>query len=446
MTIIDKFINQYKREYDFYDKISSKAKEIIQERLSEAWIIAIVTSRAKSLDSLKNKIEKIHSETPFKRVDTIRNNIKDLSWVRIALYFPSDKEKIEELINKDFRINDIKIHTNHKESDTWYWATHYLVDINKVGTNKRYKNSLIEIQVASVLMHAWSEVEHDLIYKEKNWKATKNEIKIIDEINEIVKKWEDALERLNLATEKRIKEDDKITSSYDLNHIIKMYYKENEKFKDIYKTIDSWNLKKLNTFIQEFNKNLPIHEVRKSIDNIYNTISITIDKNKFNTIPRPEEINTDKFLIFKEFNLSDKVREDLIINDIINNWTQVDNYLKVNHNKSYISDFEKFIKLWNIFEESIDQLVNEEHGTKKLKRMSKMLDKIGLNGFNDSKINDINELRIIRNDLVHWTSKITNLKKYINKVESLVNYSINKIKNDTIKVALLNKLNKLSEE
>ena len=32
-------------------------------------------------------------------------------------------------------------------------------------TQQKYATARIEIQVASVLMHAWSEVEHDLVYK-----------------------------------------------------------------------------------------------------------------------------------------------------------------------------------------------------------------------------------------------------------------------------------------
>ena len=32
-------------------------------------------------------------------------------------------------------------------------------------TQKQYATAKIEVQVGSVLMHAWAEVEHDLIYK-----------------------------------------------------------------------------------------------------------------------------------------------------------------------------------------------------------------------------------------------------------------------------------------
>lgn len=48
-----------------------------------------------------------------------------------------------------------------------YWARHYRVQLKDnllQDTQKRYVNSKTEIQVASVLMHAWSEVEHDLVY------------------------------------------------------------------------------------------------------------------------------------------------------------------------------------------------------------------------------------------------------------------------------------------
>src|SRR5438270_13662370 len=49
-----------------------------------------------------------------------------------------------------------------------YWATHYRIRLRESSLNqaqRRYAEGLVEIQVASVLMHACAEVEHDLVCK-----------------------------------------------------------------------------------------------------------------------------------------------------------------------------------------------------------------------------------------------------------------------------------------
>jgi hypothetical protein len=69
---------------------------------------------------------------------------------------------------------------------------------------RRYAEAPIEIQVASVLMHAWSEVEHDLIYKPATGELSEDEYAILDELNGLVLAGEIALERLQRAVENRV--------------------------------------------------------------------------------------------------------------------------------------------------------------------------------------------------------------------------------------------------
>lgn len=61
----------------------------------------------------------------------------------------------------------------------------------------------MEVQVASVLMHAWSEVEHDLVYKPLQGKLSDEEYAILDELNGLVLSGEISLERLQKAGELR---------------------------------------------------------------------------------------------------------------------------------------------------------------------------------------------------------------------------------------------------
>jgi ppGpp synthetase/RelA/SpoT-type nucleotidyltranferase len=53
-------------------------------------------------------------------------------------------------------------------------------------------------------MHAWSEVEHDLVYKPLQGSLSEDEYAILDELNGLVLAGEIALERLQRAGESRV--------------------------------------------------------------------------------------------------------------------------------------------------------------------------------------------------------------------------------------------------
>jgi hypothetical protein len=75
---------------------------------------------------------------------------------------------------------------------------------NLTQSQRRYEAATIEIQVASVLMHAWAEVEHDLLYKTLQGTPSQDEIAILDELNGMVLAGEIALERLQRSIESRV--------------------------------------------------------------------------------------------------------------------------------------------------------------------------------------------------------------------------------------------------
>ena len=105
-----------------------------------------------------------------------------------------------------------------------------LKDNSLQDTQKRYVNSKTEIQVASVLMHAWSEVEHDLVYKPLNGTLSEEELAILDELNGLVLAGEIALERLQIAGTARILEDKLFNNQYDLASYL--YDKYEDKLKN----------------------------------------------------------------------------------------------------------------------------------------------------------------------------------------------------------------------
>ena len=153
------------------------------------------------------------------------DDIVDLAGVRVALYFPAEIDQVDGMITRLFNVIAKKEFpdSGKRKADkrfAGYSATHYRVQLKEDDLNeaeKRYAAARIEIQVASVLMHAWAEVEHDLVYKPLAGNLSEDEYAILDQLNGLVMTGEIALERLQKAGEVRVANSGrKIANHYDL--------------------------------------------------------------------------------------------------------------------------------------------------------------------------------------------------------------------------------------
>jgi ppGpp synthetase/RelA/SpoT-type nucleotidyltranferase len=211
MGVIDDFIIRYRREFDFYSEAARLSAQAVDSRLKAEGVRAIVSSRAKDPKRTEVKCRQRESLSGYRSVDDIYEDIVDLAGVRIALYFPGDQELVENLIIDVFDVLRVKefpdksaVHPDKKFSG--YAARHYRVRLKShtlASFDPRYGEAKIEIQVASVLMHAWAEVEHDLGYKPHDVRLSPEELMILDELNGLVLAGEIALERLQAAGEER---------------------------------------------------------------------------------------------------------------------------------------------------------------------------------------------------------------------------------------------------
>ena len=212
--------------------------EQLESRLQATGIRSIVTYRAKRPDRLDEKLVKRATVRAhgYQTIEEIYLDIVDLAGVRVALYFPADREKVSNIIQSNFAVlKEPKVFPDPSDSPpeftsiteekyqkrfTGYWATHFLVRLQEASLGdpqKRYAEARVEIQVASVLMHAWSEVEHDLIYKPLQGPLSLEEYAILDELNGMVQSGEIALEQLQRAAEIRVaRHDNKFSNHYDL--------------------------------------------------------------------------------------------------------------------------------------------------------------------------------------------------------------------------------------
>jgi len=166
---IDEVIKKYVSEQmGTYRLLSEKTKEFLSSILRSKGIVPhSITSREKDPEKLRKKVV---AEGGL--YDSVSNNISDLAGVRIITYFPSDVDKIVPLIEKEFKVD--RKHSVDKRlcldpAIFGYASVHFVVELRpellKLPEYALFKEMKCEIQVRTILQHAWAEIEHDIVYK-----------------------------------------------------------------------------------------------------------------------------------------------------------------------------------------------------------------------------------------------------------------------------------------
>jgi ppGpp synthetase/RelA/SpoT-type nucleotidyltranferase len=163
----DNLISDYKSNRGFYEAFTGKVKDLIVTILEEAGVRQhTVVCRTKAVESLQHKIEK--SDKEYSGYD----EITDLSGVRIICLSQLQAKRVAEVVRHNFDVID-KLSVDKIEildADRFgYLSLHYVAKINqdriKLPEYSKYKDLLCEIQIRTLLQHAWAEIEHDLGYK-----------------------------------------------------------------------------------------------------------------------------------------------------------------------------------------------------------------------------------------------------------------------------------------
>ncbi|CAG8954811.1 hypothetical protein HYFRA_00004736 [Hymenoscyphus fraxineus] len=253
---IASFITDWVQIKYFYEKAASLAHELCETLLASNGIRAIVTHRVKQGNRLEAKLrERVRSQRKNYRSSLqIRDEIVDLAGVRIALYFPSDAEKIKNIMHEAFADVNHKPFPEEEEKEMstistpssygtsfafkqrfeGYRADHYRVKmrIDNLSTKKQREdfqasNPVIEIQVASVLMHAWAEIDHDLVYKTlTSGPASREERRLLDATNGLVHTGEVLLQQLQTAMDTRVKyQKEPFRDKFELQHFLRTQVK-----------------------------------------------------------------------------------------------------------------------------------------------------------------------------------------------------------------------------
>ena len=149
-----------------YGGYASEIKSLVEKLISSHDIpVHSITCRLKERDSFLKKCERKHYTDPVREMT-------DLSGVRIIAYTTSDVDKICALIEEEFSIDKKNSMDKAKILATdrvGYLSKHYVAksrsNRSKLKEYNQFKNLPCEIQIRTMLQHAWAEIEHDRSYK-----------------------------------------------------------------------------------------------------------------------------------------------------------------------------------------------------------------------------------------------------------------------------------------
>lgn len=168
----DKIIQCYIRKKSFYESLTKTISSLLEILLKESDInYQKIEARTKSVRSLENKVyRKSLTNTKYQSL----NEISDLSGVRIIVFFKDDIQRVVDLLEHEFAIYendsvDMELGIMKNPKEFGYQSQHRVISINNHRSHLKeysvFRGAKCEVQIRTVLQHAWAEIEHDIGYK-----------------------------------------------------------------------------------------------------------------------------------------------------------------------------------------------------------------------------------------------------------------------------------------
>ncbi len=157
-------VQLYRQRRPVYESLAGKVAEIIREVLEADGVqYHSVDWRAKEVISFERKAERYREPA---------TEVHDLAGIRAIAYVESEARRIADIVRGLFEIN-----VEHSEDKSLelgvdkmgYRSIHYVAVLPAERCSlpefRRFAGMRFEIQVRTILQHAWAEIEHDRNYK-----------------------------------------------------------------------------------------------------------------------------------------------------------------------------------------------------------------------------------------------------------------------------------------
>lgn len=164
---------EYEKIRPRYKEFAEAGEKVISDILRDGNIrYASIDSRTKEIEKFGKKAAKPSELDPAKpKYPDPLKQIKDMAGVRVITFLPRTVADVCKLIEQEFFVESKEDKTKQSmaEGKIGYQSIHYLAKLKP--SNPRFADYLsfegliLEIQVRTILQHAWAEMEHDIQYK-----------------------------------------------------------------------------------------------------------------------------------------------------------------------------------------------------------------------------------------------------------------------------------------
>ncbi|MET3524142.1 poly-gamma-glutamate hydrolase family protein [Mesorhizobium abyssinicae] len=169
-------LDEYEKTYlPTYDEFARTVRFILENALRADKNLPrpqSVQCRAKDVESLRRRLAGANKlDTQTLEVDR-----RDLAGARLIFYTNNDVDRFlaSSLIRDNFEIEEDSTKIHHpipENEEARYRAVHYTIRLREDRTRLpeyvKFAGLRCEIQVQTILNHAWSETSHDILYKDK---------------------------------------------------------------------------------------------------------------------------------------------------------------------------------------------------------------------------------------------------------------------------------------
>lgn len=164
---IQKILEEYRANVGLFRSFGPRLESLILELLRASHLkVHSVTHRIKDEPNLTQKISSSNS------VYASLADVTDICGVRIITYFAEEVDAVAQLVEREFtidRTNSIDKRAALDPDQFGYLSVHYIVSLaanrSSLPEYAAFGGLGAEIQIRSILQHAWAEIEHDLGYK-----------------------------------------------------------------------------------------------------------------------------------------------------------------------------------------------------------------------------------------------------------------------------------------
>ena len=157
-------LTEYHHKKPVYEKLAKEAYNQILKMIDENnFFVMDVQYRLKDSISLKDKLERKEGKY------TSLQSVTDLCGLRIVCYFVDTVDEISRALKKHFVLdeaNSMDTRERMVATQFGYMSLHRICSFPAgEGMDPEIVGIPFEIQIRTVLQHAWAEIEHDLGYK-----------------------------------------------------------------------------------------------------------------------------------------------------------------------------------------------------------------------------------------------------------------------------------------